>query len=165
MYEYRCNICGEVLRSFDQEYVENNPEGHEVACEQAQLEHDTTAHPETWHVEWCPECKTVIDSWPMEYIINNPNGSDMSIEDAHAEHLLECPHSEYSSTSDNWERWRKDSGARPGETPRQLVSRLVEEGKSLEEIIEAVPTPPDRWTVQDGNVTENWYEEVSYLAE
>ena len=165
MYQYTCEICNKVLRSFDSEYVISNPTGHALACEQAQLEHDATDHPETWHREVCPDCGEELGSWPQEYIQNNPTGSDYAISEAHTEHSLICSQSPYSSTPDNWEQWRKDSGARPGETPRQLVRRLVEAGRTFEEILEAIPTPPDRWRVQDGSVVDNWYEEVSYLTE
>ena len=165
MIHYHCHDCGEVLRSFDEEYVRNNPNGHELACEQAQLEHDACAHPETWHVETCPDCGEEIGSWPQEYLQNNPNASDMAIGGAWAEHYLSCPASEYSSTPENWSKWRKEAGAHDGETPRALIRRLIGEGMTAGEICDAITIPPDRWNVQYGELVTNWYNEIIYLVD
>ena len=164
MIDYRCQDCGETLRTFDEKYATENPTGFEMACEQAQLEHDTDAHPETWHREICPDCGEEIGAWPQEYIVRNPNASDMAFGEAYAEHYLSCPASEYASTPENWQRWREESGAHDGETPRQLIRRLVNEGMTASEICEATSVPPDRWNVQNGEIVTNWYNEIIYLV-
>ena len=165
MINYTCPDCGETLCTFDKEYVQDNPTGLELACEQAQLRHDTDAHPETWHREICPDCGQEIGSWPQEYIENNPNASDMAIGQALAEHYLSCPASEYASTQKNWRKWRNESGALPGETPRQLIRRLAGEGMTTSEICDAIPVPPDRWRVQNGELVTSWYNEIISLQE
>ena len=165
MINYTCPDCGETLRTFDEKYATENPTGFEMACEQAQLEHDTDAHPETWHLlEICLNCGEEIGSWPQEYVQNNQNASDMAIGQALAEHYLSCPASEYASTQKNWRKWRNESGALPGETPRQLIRRLVNEGMTASEICDAIPVPPDRWSVRNGEIVTNWYNEIIYLV-
>ncbi len=165
MINYTCPDCGKTLCSFDEKYVQDNPTGFELACEQAQLRHDTDAHPETWHREICPDCGQEIGSWPQEYLVNNPNASDMAIGDAYAEHYLSCPASEYASTPENWQRWRQDAGAHDNETPRALVRRLAVAGHGVDEIYAMVPVPPDRWTVRGGQIISNWYDEIVYLID
>ena len=157
MITYKCPDCGEILQQFDEKYVQQNPTGFELACEQLQLRHDTDAHPETWHIEICPDCGNQVGSWPQEYIQNNPNASSIAIEQAYSEHALVCPSSEYACTEGNWDKWREEAGALPGETPRQLIRRLTSEGMPANEICDTVPVPPDRWRVQNGEVVTNWY--------
>jgi len=151
----RCPDCGEFLMAYSFEYASRHPQAMESAMEQTLREHQSGRCPESSghdHVAICSLCGEEIGRWDGNYCYNNPTGLDVAIEQAREDHEL---HYCQVVWQENWDTWRKDSGALKDETPRALLNRLKEDDR-WEELYKT-PTPPDR-------TDEQWEEEIEAVV-
>jgi hypothetical protein len=151
-----CKDCLDVVDTWDWDYIESCPNGSDMAIEQAYVRHRSGAcktSPKWDTVDHCPHCGEEVWRGSYEYVTNNPNGSDWAREQAMSEHSkYNCP----VLIEQRWKAWRKDAGAKEGETPFFLVKRLRDEDKWVE--LYSIPCPPDR-------EERYWDEEIERIVE
>lgn len=145
-----CPDCGALVWKGDIGYISQNPNGSDMAREEAMLRHHSGACPASGdfdHIEICPHCGDEVGRWDCEYISRNPNGSDLAISQALEEHREVCP----VIQAHLWAEWREEIDTTihgritvdEDTTPRQVLTRLLEAGLDFY-IREELPCPPDR---------------------
>jgi hypothetical protein len=95
-----CKDCGKGIGQWTIEYITENPNGSDMAREQAWLRHVSGECEFSWkhdHVLHCQECGEEIGRWDREYVTSNPTGLDMAEGMAMERHAQDCKVA--------WERW------------------------------------------------------------
>lgn len=151
---YLCKDCGQKYLELDIDYIDKNPDGAEIAIEQAWGRHVSGECPNSEDydvVDICPECQEEIWRGDYEYVSKNPSGSDSDRARAAQEHQYECS----VILEREWVVWKRVYGE---VTPRQLLEKVyVEKGaKACFDII----SPPDRTFFSNGGAYDSWPDEV-----
>jgi hypothetical protein len=157
MIEYKCE-CGETYCRLDEEYVNNHPDGSDLAEEAAFLHHiahECVNASDYDIVDICDDCGEEISRLDIEYVNCYPNGSDMARAQAYDQHKYDC----VAILEAEWKEWRESSLA-GNQLPRQfLKNTYFTEGA---EACRKIPAPPDRTTQGQGGWTRHdiWQAEV-----
>ena len=141
--DFTCSTCGQVFISLDNSYLQEYPNGSDVAVADAELYHRAHKCPnraEFDTVDICQLCGEEVWRGDCEYVYRYPTGSDQGRGEAMDRHLSqECP----VAWKQNWSDWREAAGAYKFETPWQLIDRRLAEGWTFEQLLN-IPCPPDR---------------------
>ena len=151
--DFTCSACGQVFCTLDNSYLEEYPNSSDGSVADAEMHHRAHECPhrkEFDTIDYCKLCGEEVWRGDCEYVTNNPTGSDQGREEAMDRHLKdECP----VAWKQNWADWREAAGAYKFEKPWQLIDRRLEEGWTIEQLLN-IPCPPDR---QDQYV---WQDEI-----
>lgn len=153
---FTCSACGQVFITLDNSYLEEYPNGSDIAVTDAELHHHAHGCPhreEFDTVDYCKLCGEEVWRGDCEYVSRNPTGSDQGREEAMDHHLgHECP----VAWKQNWNDWREAAGAYKFEKPWQLIERRRKEDWTFEQLLN-IPRPPDR---QD---QDDWLDEIELI--
>ena len=136
-----CPDCGALVWKGDIGYISQNPNGSDMAREEAMLRHHSGACPASGdfdHIEICPHCGDEVGRWDCEYISRTPNGSDLAISQALEEHREVCP----VIQAHLWAEWRVEIDTTihgritvdEDTTPRQVLTRLLDWPVSIKKV-------------------------------